>query len=96
MSPSSKKSFCIGIEGWIEADEVDEVSVREVCHDIEAVAVVEGVRLELVVHIIENRPIEEYYGYEVPSTTFQGFRATIGIQHATLLAGLSLHGILLC
>lgn len=40
----------VGIEGRIGADQVD-AGIAEVCHDFEAVAVVEGVGLELDVHV---------------------------------------------
>ena len=41
--------LCVGIEGRIEADQVN-ASVREVCHDVEAVAIVEGVGGKADVH----------------------------------------------
>lgn len=40
----------VGIEGRIEAGQVD-AGITEVCHVFEAVAVVEGVWLELDVHV---------------------------------------------
>ena len=41
--------LCIGVERWIETDEID-ASGREVSKDVEAVAVVEGVGCEADVH----------------------------------------------
>ena len=40
----------VGIEEWIETDQVD-AGIAEVCHDFEAVAIVKGVRLELDIHV---------------------------------------------